>query len=90
MGKQITLSRKQNFRSNDFLVYKELSVKTFLHECPVRMFDRTPFDRMPFDRKFILPKGQMTDFFSENGHLTESTVSKKMTFDRKKIGQKVV
>jgi hypothetical protein len=34
-----------------------------------------PFDRTSFNRKFILPKGDC--FFSENGHLTESTFDKK-------------
>jgi hypothetical protein len=52
-------------------------------------FDRTPFDRMPFDRKLILPKGQMTDLFSENGHLTESTFEKKSHLTEK-FAQKVV
>jgi hypothetical protein len=50
----------------------------------------TPFDRTPFDRKFILPKGHMADFFSENGHLTESAFDKKCHLTEKKITQKVV
>jgi hypothetical protein len=44
----------------------------------------SPFNRRPFDRKFILPK-DMTGFFSENGHLTESIFDSKMSFDRKKL-----
>jgi hypothetical protein len=52
----------------------------------------SPFNRTPFDRKF-LSKGHMTDFFSENGHLTESTFDKKChltrSFDRKFIWLKV-
>jgi hypothetical protein len=54
-----------------------------------RHLTETPFDRTPFDRKLILPKGHMTDFFSENGHLTESTFDKKCHFTEKKIAQKV-
>jgi hypothetical protein len=46
-----------------------------------------PFDRTPFDRKFILPKGHMTDFFSENGHLTESTFDKKFHLTEKICAQ---
>jgi hypothetical protein len=49
----------------------------------------SPFNRTPFDRKFILPKGHITDFFSENDHLTESTFYKNVIWP-KKIAHKVV
>jgi hypothetical protein len=43
-----------------------------------------------FDWKFILPKGHMTNFFSENGHLTESAFDKKIHLTEKNIAHKVV
>jgi hypothetical protein len=47
----------------------------------------SPFNRAPFDRKFILPKGHLTDLFSENDHLTESTFDKKCHLTEKNCEQ---
>jgi hypothetical protein len=37
----------------------------------------SPFNRTPFDRKFILPKGHMTDFFFEKMVIWPNLISKK-------------
>jgi hypothetical protein len=55
-----------------------------------RHLTETPFDRTPFDRKFILPKGHMTDFFFRNWSFDRINLRQKMSFNRKKIAQKVV
>jgi hypothetical protein len=75
--------------------YRIFLTKRHLTETPFdrTSFDRPPFDRMPFDRntiwpnrrKFILLKGHITGFFSENGHLTESTFDKKCHLTEKKL-----
>jgi hypothetical protein len=54
-----------------------------------RHLTETPFDRTPFDRKFIFPKGYMTDFFRK-WSFDRINLRQKMSFDRKKNAQKVV
>jgi hypothetical protein len=71
---------QMNFRSNDYFQLKLLVNKTFgqmnfrSNELLGNFFSvkwqiLSKVDS-PFDRKFILPKGHKTDFFSENVHLT--------------------
>jgi hypothetical protein len=50
-----------------------------------RHLTKKSVSRTPFDRKFISPKGNLTDFFLEKGRLTETTFDKKVISPKKKL-----
>jgi hypothetical protein len=57
---------------------------------PKHHLTESPFNPTSFDRKFILPKGHMTDFFFRKWSLDRINLRQKNSFDWKKIAQKVV
>jgi hypothetical protein len=48
---------------------------------------RTP---APFDRKFILPKGHLTEHFLKKKSFDRNYFRQKMSFDRKKVRQRAI